>query len=82
MKIECEYEVIRKEKRVFEADDRVYDEDTMVWKIANVILEKRLKNLQNDMYSDNVTVAGYTIEKINESFIMADEILELSNEDH
>jgi hypothetical protein len=77
MKIECEYEVTRKEKVVFEADDRVYDEDTKVWKIANIILEKRLENLRHDMYSDNVSVVEYNIGKINEAFIMADEILEL-----
>jgi hypothetical protein len=77
MQIECEYEVTRKEKVVFEVDERVCNEDTTVWKIANIILEKRLKNLRNDMYSDNITLVEYNIGKINEAFIMADEILEL-----
>ena len=77
MKIKCEYHVRKIEVKEFEVDDRVYNEDDMVWKIANIILEKRLKNLCDDMYSDNVTHVSYTIEKINEAFIMADEILEL-----
>jgi hypothetical protein len=77
MIIKCEYHVRKIESKEFEVDDRIFNEDDMSWKIANIILEKRLKNLQDDMYSDNVSHVSYTIEKINEAFSMADEIIKL-----
>lgn len=66
-----------KEEVEFDVDDRIYDEDSMAWKIANIILDGRLETNIKNLYVEDYGAVSYTVEKINSAFDMADKILEL-----
>lgn len=62
-----------------EVDDRIYQEDEKVWKIANIILEGALNRIIKDLYHDDVWVVTNAAERINNAFKFADKIMELDN---
>lgn len=66
-----------KEKVSFSVDDRIYGEDEMVYKIANVILDDRLSSLIHTIYSNDYDPVSWSVEEINEAFKKADKILAL-----
>jgi len=60
-----------------EVDDRIYQEDEKVWKIANIILEGCMDRIQRDLYHDDAWIVTNAAERINNAFSMADKIMEL-----
>lgn len=61
-------------------DDRIYQVETLVWQMANMILEDRLRRIADDLYHDDYYVAQNASECINRAFKRADECLKLVKE--
>ena len=79
MKIEAFRTV--KEKVEIEVDDRIYDNDTVIWQMANLFLNDGLDRIvSRDLYSDDFDHANYAAQRINEAFKFADKALALVKE--
>ena len=72
------------QKVEYEVDDLLLheDENTIEWKIANIIHEGRLSNLCSDLYRENAdTVVKYTVTQINHISKLTRDILEIVRKD-
>jgi hypothetical protein len=58
-------------------DDRVYNDESMTYRIANIILDGRLNYVYDDLYDKDPRVINNAAEKLNEAFKKADDILKL-----
>lgn len=61
----------------YEVDDRIYHEDEMIYKIANIIIDDRMEGLINTVYSGEDKAVSWAVIEINEAFKKADKILAL-----
>lgn len=77
MKITTEYQKTTTETKDFEVDDRIYADDSMAYKIANIILDGKMDALITDLYGDNLFWVERSVKTINDAFKKADEIVEL-----
>ena len=68
--------IVKRQKIVeeeVEVDNRVYADDTLDWKMANIISDNRLLKLIDDLYDDkNSSVVIDAANTINRTFNMVD----------
>lgn len=58
-------------------DDRIYNDNSVEFKIANIILDGRLNRIYEDLYHKDEMVIQDAAEKLNDAFKKADAILKL-----
>lgn len=64
-----------------EVDDRIYNDRTVIWQMADLILDGSLDRIvSRDLYSEEYDRASYAAERINEAFQKADKALALVKE--
>lgn len=64
-----------------EVDDRIHQEDTVFWHMADMILEGKLDNIiDRDLYCGEFDRVSYAAKRINEAFQKADKALALIKE--
>lgn len=60
-----------------DVDDRVYNDESMEYRIADIILDRRLNYVYDDLYDKDPRVINNAAEQLNEAFKKADAILKL-----
>lgn len=60
-----------------DVDDRVYNDESMAYRIANIILDNRLNYVYDDLYDKDPRVINNAAEQLNDAFKKADDILKL-----
>ena len=75
MKFKYEKTVVVEEE--IDIDDRIYNEGSTGYKIANIILDERMKRIYDDLYDKDAGVIRNAAEQLNEAFKKADAIIKL-----
>lgn len=75
MKFKYEKTVVVEEE--IDIDDRIYNDHSAEYKIANIILDGRMKRIYDDLYHKDAGVVQNAAEQINEAFKKADDIIKL-----
>lgn len=75
MKFKYEKTVVVEE--YVDIDDRIYEVGSTGYKIANIILDERMKRIYDDLYDKDARVVRNAAEQINDAFKKADAILKL-----
>ena len=75
MKFKYEKTVVVEEE--IDIDDRIYNDHSAEYKIANIILDERMKRIYDDLYHKDAGVVQNAAEQLNEAFKKADAIIKL-----
>ena len=78
MKFKAKRQVIVEEE--IDVDDRIYREDDIAWQIANIILNRSLNSITDDLYSERMDVVKSAAERINDAFRKADGCIQAVHE--
>lgn len=79
MKIEAKKVV--ETKVDIDVDDRIFHEEDIAWKVANLLLDGNLDHIvYRDLHSDDYGRASYAAQRINAAFKMADGCIALIKE--
>jgi hypothetical protein len=63
--------------RDFDVDDRIHDDESAAWKIANIVLDGRMRAKVEYLYSGDAKFVSMAASEINDAFKKADAILAL-----